>query len=60
VGPVVQLCIAVVAHGAAHNGPVLLFDVGVVILAPCTAMGEGDFLAETVTVELVIDELGTI
>jgi hypothetical protein len=52
--------IAVVANGATHNGPVLLLDVGVVVATACPASGEGDLFLDAVTVELVVDELGTV
>ena len=52
--------IAVVADSTTHDGPVLLLNMGIVILASCAPTGEGDLLLETIAVELVVDELGAV
>jgi hypothetical protein len=52
--------VAVIANGSPHNRPVLLLDIGIVILLTSAAAGEGDFFIQTVAVELIIDELGAI
>jgi len=49
--------VAVVAHGAADDGEVFLFDEAVIVLAIGTASGEGDPLLVTVAGEFVVDEL---
>jgi hypothetical protein len=52
--------IAIVADGARRNRPVLLFDVGVVILMAGPTPSERDLLLRAVAIELMVDELRTI
>lgn len=52
--------VAVVANCTPDNGPVLLLDVGVVILLARPSAGERDLFAVAVPQELVVDELRAV
>ena len=52
--------VAPVADGAAHDRPVLLLDVGLVVGVGGPAAGEGDLAELAVAGEVVVDELGSV
>jgi hypothetical protein len=52
--------IARVSNRFSHHGPVLLFDITVIILLGRSRPGEGDLFFLTVPNELVIDEFSSI
>src|SRR6266566_1984675 len=51
---------AIIADELTHDGPVLLLDVGAVILLPGAAAGEGDPALPAVVVEALVDELAAV
>jgi hypothetical protein len=51
---------AQVADELADVGPVLLLDVGPVVLVPRTRAGEGDLLRDAVVVKMRVDELRAV
>jgi len=52
--------IALIAHRPAHDRPVLLLDVGIVVLATGATAGEGDVLPLAIAVQFIVDELGAV
>ena len=52
--------VAVVADHLAHGGPVLLLDVGLVVLVVGSTAGEGDLLLLAVALQVVVDELAAV
>ena len=50
--------IAVVTNCTPDNRPVLLLDVGTVVLIARPAAGEGDLFVVAISAELIVDELG--
>ena len=52
--------VAVVAGGLADFGPVLLLDVGLVVLVVGSAAGEGDVPVGAPGAEVVVDELAAV
>src|SRR5713226_7523947 len=51
---------AIIADELAHDGPVLLLDVGAVVLFPGAAAGEGDPALPAVVVEALVDALPAV
>src|ERR1700719_4019586 len=51
---------AIIADEAADEGAGLLFDMGIVVLLPRAAAGEGDGVLLTVRVQVMVDELRAV
>lgn len=56
----VGLIVAIIAHGGADDGVVLLLDEAVVVLAIGAAAGKADMFLFAIAAELVVDELPAV
>src|ERR1700741_4983773 len=51
---------AIIADEVTHDGAVFLLDVSAVIFLPGATAGEGDGVALTIGIEMLVDELGAV
>ena len=51
---------SIIANGMAYHGPILLFDMGLIVFLVGTRTCEGDLLIQAIVIEQVIDEFGAI